>query len=250
MNEIITGLAVTLSASLINFLSTKIYYFITGNSKNFIWQNRYKELSKIKSTNDFEELKKRTRIVVIDDEDSFPVSLFQTEGYAVDKWNIVKDYCKLESGFYDIIILDIKGIAEQISEDDGIGVLVDLKSKNPAQIIISFSQFGYDLNKLKFFQLADENITKPSDFLKIKKIIDNLISNQFKPERYISTLNRLLSESNVSNKNIKRLNNDIVKAINDKQKPNWNKSLDFIGDKSDLLKQSISLANTIFKFFQ
>ena len=250
MDEIITGLVITIGGSLINFISTKVYNYVTGKSKDFIWRDKYQELSKLKAPTDFEELKKRTRIVVIDDEDSFPIQLFQNEGYAVDKWDKVKDYCKLENGFYDIIILDIKGIAEHISEDDGIGVLVDLKSKNPAQIIISFSQFGYDLNKVKFFQLADENITKPSDFLKIKKIIDNLILNQFKPERYISALNRLLEEKNIDKKNIRKLNIELSKAIQNKQKPNWAKSLDFITDKADLLKQSISLANTILKFFQ
>lgn len=250
MDEIRTGLIVAASASLINFISTRVYNYITGNSKNFIWHDKYIDISKLKAKADFEELKKRTRIIVIDDEDSFPISLFQSEGYAVDKWEKVKDYCKLENGFYDIIILDIKGIAEHISEDDGLGVLVDLKAKNPAQIIISFSQFGYDLNKVKFFQLADENITKPSDFLRIKKIIDNLILNQFKPERYINALTKVLVDNNVDKKNVRKLNIEIVKAINDKQKPNWNKSLDFLSNKGDLLRQSISLANTILKFFQ
>lgn len=250
MEEIITGIAITAGATLVNFIATKIYNFYTGKAKNFVWRDKYHRLTSFKGPSDFEELKRRTRIVVIDDEDSFPVSLFQAEGYAIDKWDIVKDYCKLESGFYDIIILDIKGIAEHISEEDGLGVLVDLKEKNPAQIIISFSQFGYDLNKVKFFQLADENITKPSDFLKIKKIIDNLISNQFKPERYINALNKLLLKNSIKQNNITKLNNELSKAIINKEKPNWSKSIDFLGDRTDLLQQSISLANTILKFFQ
>lgn len=250
MEEIITGIAITAGATFINFIATKIYNFYTGKAKNFVWRDKYHKLASFKGPSDFEELKRRTRIVVIDDEDSFPVSLFQAEGYAIDKWDVVKDYCKLESGFYDIIILDIKGIAEHISEEDGLGVLVDLKEKNPAQIIISFSQFGYDLNKVKFFQLADENITKPSDFLKIKKIIDNLISNQFKPERYINALNKLLLKNNIKQNDISKLNNELSKAIINKEKPNWSKSIDFLGDRTDLLQQSISLANTILKFFQ
>ena len=92
---------------------------------------RAPELDKLKSPLDFEELKKRIRIVLIDDEQGFPLKLFQAEGYAIEHWEKVVSvsYGKLESGFYDIIILDIKGVAEEISKDDGLGVLENIKKK-------------------------------------------------------------------------------------------------------------------------
>lgn len=250
MEEILIGIIVILSSAFLNFLATKIYGHFTGTSKNFIWEDKYLDLLKHRSISDFDEIKKRTRIVVIDDENSFPVSIFENEGYSINKWDTVKDYQKLESGFYDIIVLDIKGVAEHISEDDGIGVLVDLKEKNPAQIIISFSQHSYDLNKVKFFQLADDNITKPSDYLKIKRTIDNLIATKFKPDRYILALENLLKSNNLSEKDIKKVNNEISKAITKKESPNLSKTLSSINNKSDLIKQVISLSNTILKFFQ
>lgn len=250
MHEIIFGLLIAAGGSLINFISTKIYNHFTGDSKNFIWQDKSIDLKNFKITNEFEELKKRTRIVVIDDEDSFPITLFQNEGYSIDKWPKVTDYSKLENGFYDIIVLDIKGVAQHISEDDGLGVLVNLKKKNPAQIIISYSQHSYDLNKVQFFQLADENITKPSDFLKIKNILDNLITTQFKPERYVTALNAVLHKNNVSEKEIKKLNHEIAKSIKNKKNPDWIKVLDFVQGKTELVKQLIGLGETILKFFK
>lgn len=250
MSEITIGLLVTVGGSLINFIATKIYNYFTGDSKNFIWRNENIDLKSIKVKDEFDELKKRTRIVVIDDEDSFPVKLFENEGYSIDKWDTVKDYGKLENGFYDIIILDIKGVAEHISEEDGLGVLIDLKKNNPAQIIISYSQHSYDLSKVQFFQLADENIAKPSDFLKIKSILDNLISTQFKPERYISALNQALQKNNVEGKEIKKINTAIAKSIKNKKTPDWSLILSFIEDKTELVKQLISLGNTIIKFFK
>lgn len=250
MNELLIGVAITLIGSLINYLVTKIYGHFTGTRKNFLWKDKYLDLLKHKSISDFEELKKRTRILVIDDENSFPVSIFENEGYAVTKWDNVKDYNKLESGYYDIIVLDIKGVAEHLSEDDGIGVLVDLKEKNPSQIIISFSQHSYDLNKVKFFKLADDNITKPSDYLKIKRTIDNLITTQFKPDRYITALKGLLIDNKLSNKDISKINTELSRAITKKEKPNLDKTLSTINSKTDLVKQVISLSNTILKFFQ
>src|SRR4051812_6112328 len=98
MDGIVLGLIVTVSGSFINFLSTKIYNSFADTPKNFFWKNKFLELESIKSNMDFDELKKRTRIVVIDDEDSFPVNLFLSEGYTIDKWDMVKDYGKLENG--------------------------------------------------------------------------------------------------------------------------------------------------------
>ena len=250
MEEIITGVILISIGSFLNFIATKIYTYFTGKEKDFFWRNKYIDLLKQNIVTDLDEIKKRIRIVVIDDEDSFPVKIFQDEGYSINKWGKVTDYSKLENGFFDIIVLDIKGVAEHLSQDDGIGVLVDLKGKNPAQIIISYSQHSYDLNKVKFFQLADDNISKPSDYLKIKRTIDNLILTKFKPERYLNALDNLLISNNINETDILKIKNEISKAVSKNTKPDLSKTLSSINGKSELVKQTISLTNTILKFFQ
>jgi hypothetical protein len=248
MHEIIFGLIIAAGGSLINFISTKAYNKATGESKGFLWKEKYPALNKFPFNLDFEELKKRTKIIVIDDENSFPVQLFKTEGYSIDKWVKVTDYGKLENGFYDIIILDIKGVALHISEDDGLGVLESIKRKNPAQIIIAYSQHSFDLSKAKFWELADEKIAKPSDFLKIKHIIDNLIYTQFKPQRYIDTLHLILQKNNFAEKEIKKLDKDLVKLIQSKKAANWQLILEFANGKTELVNQLKTIGNTILKF--
>lgn len=250
MNEIIIGVVAGVGASFINFVATKSYNAVTGYSKNFLWKNKYKDLKEYKPPFEFDELKKRTRIVVIDDEDNFPVKLFQNEGYSIDKWDTVSDYGKLESGFYDIIVLDIKGVALHISEDDGLGVLESIKENNPAQIIIAYSQHSFDLSKSRFWELADEKIAKPSDFLKIKGKIDSLIRNKYKPERYIDSLRGVLIKNRIGSKEIRKFDSSLSKLIKTKEKPNWEKLLDFSSQNPDLTKQIIAISKTILKFFQ
>lgn len=250
MTEIVTGLIIGAGGTFLNFVTTKVYNKITGSSKNFIWSDKEINLKSFKVSDDFNELKRRTKIVVVDDENSFPTKLFNDEGYSIDKWDEVKDYSKLENGLFDIIILDIKGVAQHISEDDGLGVLVSLKKNNPAQIIISYSQHSFDLSKIEFFQLADEYIAKPSDFLKIKNIIDNLISSQFKPDRYISTLDQILSKNHIEEKIIIKIKAEIAKAMKTKKSPDWIKSLEAIQNKTELVKQVKSLGETIIKFYK
>jgi DNA-binding NarL/FixJ family response regulator len=252
MNAILTTIISTSGASFLNFLGTKTYNAITGKKRNFFWKNKETSLGSLRSNLSFDDLKKRIRIVVIDDEEGFPIKYFQSEGYAIEKWDKVTDvsYGKLECGFYDIIVLDIKGVAQDISSDDGLGVLESIKRKNPAQIIIAYSQHSYDLSKTKFFHLADESIAKPSDFLTIKEKIDNLINSKYNPGRYISTLHTLLQSNNLTDKEIKKIDSQLYKVIEKKEKPNWSKVFDFTKNNGDLIKQSISLANTVLKFFQ
>ena len=199
----------------------------------------------------FDELKKRVRIVVIDDEDSFPIKLFQSEGYAVDKWDKVTQgtYGKLESGFYDIIVLDIKGVATELSADDGLGVLESLKKRNPAQIIIAFSQHSYDLSVVRFWQLADEHISKPSDFLKIKEIIDNLINTKYNPSRYVNAFKHLLSENRIAQDDQEKIEGEISSSLQNNQQPNWVKILEIIKNNPDLVKQLTTIGQSLYKFF-
>jgi len=252
LEPILTTIIATSGASLLNFLATKTYNKVTKSDRTFFWKEKGIELTKLKPSLDFEELKKRIRIVLIDDEKGFPLKLFQAEGYAIEHWEKVVSvsYGKLESGFYDIIILDIKGVAEEISKEDGLGVLENIKKKNPAQIIIAFSQHSYDLDKTKFFMQADEYIAKPSDFLSIKNSIDNLIVTKFNPSRYIESLHQLLKINGLDKKEIKKLDTNIYKTIKKGNSPNWKEIFEFSKTNSDLLKQVITLGNTILKFFQ
>lgn len=250
MSEIVIGLIVAAGGSLLNFFTTKAYNSITGSSKNFMWGDSANKITKLRTPVEFEELKKRVRIVVIDDEESFPVKLFNAEGYNIEKWDNVKDYGKLEAGVYDIIVLDIKGVAEHISTEDGLGVLESLKKKNPAQIIIAYSQHSYDLSKSKFWELADEKIAKPSDFLKMKSIIDNLINTKFKPERYIQSLHLLLEKNHVNKKIIKKIDSDIYKVIIKKEQPIWQNIFSFASNRPELANQLTAISTTILKFFR
>ena len=251
MSPIIIGLIVSVGGSILNFIGTKIYNKMSGASKNFFWRNSEEPLKKIMSLVDLDDLKKRVRIVVIDDEEGFPIKLFKSEGYAIDKWDKVTDvsYGKLEQGFYDIIVLDIQGVAKDLSIDDGLGVLESIKKRNPAQIIIAYSQHSYDLNKNKFWEMADETIAKPSDFLKIKGTIDDLISREFKIERYIGTLHNVLKSGGLNNYQIREVDTEILKIVNNKKQPNWSNAFSFLRDNRELINQVISISGTILKFF-
>jgi hypothetical protein len=249
MSEIIVGLLVTVGGSLINFVSTQIYNRVTGASRNFLWRESVPPINELKVSYTADTVKKLARIIVVDDEDHFPVDLFRNEGYSIEKWNRVQDYGKLASGVYDIIVLDIKGIAEHISAEDGLGVLEDLKNSNPAQIVIAYSQHSFDLSKSRFYMLADERIAKPSDFLRMKRIIDSLIASKFQPKRYYDQLQVLLKNNGVNSRDLRITLRELSKAAKGKRPMDWSRLNQYTNFKPEVQRQCDSLTGAILRFY-
>jgi hypothetical protein len=73
----------------------------------------------------FEEIKKRARLLVIDDDVFAYCELFKRDGYAIDQWSDVEDLNKLENGIFDLILLDIQGVGKTISpSEQGLGGVI------------------------------------------------------------------------------------------------------------------------------
>lgn len=163
------------------------------------------------------EVRKRAKIVVVDDEeDSFPTRLLRDDGYTIEWWPALDAHKldRLERGDFDIIVLDIQGIADSTLSDtgDGLGVLRWIKSVNPYQLIVAFSGKAYDLDKVPFWRAADEAMGKPISTIKAKEVIDRLIQEHVNVERYWQNVEGLLVEARVPTKRIARLEAVVVGA--------------------------------------
>ena len=168
----------------------------------------------------FDEIRKRTRILVIDDdENSFPHEILKREGYAVDYWERVRDLGRLERGDYDIIFLDIQGVAIEYSRDDGLGILEHLKQVNPGQIVVAFSAHTYDLSKNRFWKLADDSLGKPVDAAAAKRVIDDLIERKRTPAYYWKLIEPVLAQQGLSPKEIASVEDRIATALEARQAP-------------------------------
>lgn len=191
---------------------------------------RQKQKDSIKSyriPHNIEEIRKRIKLVVVDDEeDSFPTQLLSSNGYTIEWWNEIDDrrLQRLERNEFDIIILDINGIADKsISKDDGIGVLERIKQVNPAQIVVAFSGQEYDIEKSHFFQMADDRLRKPVDFIKAKNLIDRIIDQKITLSYFWESLNNYLQREGISNRQIRKLEKELTKAIKTQSKIDYNK---------------------------
>ena len=126
-----------------------------------------------------EEIRKRARLLIVDDGDFFYLALFRKDGYNIEKWNDVTDLPKLESGYYDIVLLDIQGIGKKQSKDQGMGILRHLKKACPAQIVVAYSNADFSLKYKEFFDLADKVLAKQADYVDFKRAVDELLGSRF-----------------------------------------------------------------------
>jgi len=154
------------------------------------WKSKWPDLS-------IDEIRKRARVVVIDDAEFYYHSLFQKDGYTIDKWDDVTDLQKLEAGFYDIILLDIHGVGKTQSSDEGLGIIKHLKRVRPAQIIVAYSNADWPLKYKEFFDLADATLDKRGDYVDFKRKVDELLSARFSLGFYVDRIAEMLGDKAV-----------------------------------------------------
>jgi CheY-like chemotaxis protein len=190
----------------------------------------------------FEDQKKRSRILVIDDEKFEYIPLFQKDGYAIDKWKdlVIEKLTELESGLYDIILLDIQGVGKTFSPDQGLGALKHIKNVNPTQIVIAYSNSDYNLKYQEFFNLANRVIQKSSDYYIFKEAVDKSIRERFSYEYFYALINKEIKEE----KNEKKLEKYIYKSLQKENPMILSKYL--IG--TNVSKDIISVVLQIFSF--
>ena len=163
----------------------------------------------------FSELKKRVKIVVIDDDnESFPVEALNESGYTIQWWGSVDSagLNRLETGSFDIIVLDIQGIVAPGLSDtqDGLGVLRRIKDVNPQQMVVAFSGQAYKVDAMPFYRLADDVLGKPVTMIKCKEVLDHLIRERVGIVEYWTSIRTLLQRDGVSEDKIRRLESRIV----------------------------------------
>lgn len=182
--------------------------------RNRLHTRRLNELSIVIPPN---EIRKRVKIVVVDDErDSFPTTGLQADGYTVEWWDSLdaSRLSRLEAGDFDIIILDIQGIVAQGLSDtgDALGVLRRIKKVDPYQVVVAFSGKAYDLSSVPFWKLTDDALRKPVTIIQCKELLDRLIQQRVSVNGYWQNIRDILERSGATEKQIRTLESSVVTA--------------------------------------
>lgn len=242
--EIVGGLIV----ALIGFVAYRVYQSRSSSVDSFLTFGVKKNLSEYLKQPSFEDLIQGLRILIIDDEDIASVKTFRENGYNVEKWDKVKSMSDLSSGKYDIIVLDINGVATHLSDEDGFGVLKELKRYDSNQVVIAFSAKSYDLSKQEFFKLADDTIYKPSSFLKMKEKIDNLIQSELTLNIQIEKIRNTLLGLGYTISTWEAVEVELCKSLHNKVTIDYSELLSFMNNQDEKNKVERMIKRVLKRF--
>ncbi len=157
-----------------------------------------------------DEIRQRARILVVDDQ-AFPYeTLFERDGYTIKKWDDIDNLRDLEEGNFDLILLDLQGVGRSESSEEGLGVLKHIRTAQPAQIIIAYSNADWPLKHQPFFQMADATLQKTADYVDFKRTVDELLQQRFALGFYLKRVSNELRDHLAEVPKLDRLASDAL----------------------------------------
>jgi CheY-like chemotaxis protein len=153
-----------------------------------MWQR-----SPIAAEPDIEALRKKAKILVIDDH-AFPSQrLFERDGYHFERWAQIRNLSQLTDGHYDVILLDVQGVGlNESPELQGLGILSHIKQSNPSQIVIVYTAQPQKISMRTIIEMADDVLDKDASYVEYKEAVDKLLRIRSTPGYFIAVINREL----------------------------------------------------------
>lgn len=126
------------------------------------WGKKFR-LESIKTVMPREELVRRSRILVIDDERPELIDDLSKAHFAVDYLADIRPETlseKLESRLYDLVLLDFGQVGERIGKEQGLSIMRHIKRVNPAVVVLAYTSKSLGTEHADFYRLADGVLPK------------------------------------------------------------------------------------------
>lgn len=136
---------------------------------------------------EFEKLKLKARIALVDDDEVPHVKRLQREGYNIVDLSDITEIDDFIRRKYHVVVLDIQGIGKHLTEtSEGWGILKYLKNECPHLVVIMFTGADWSVTKYKeYVDMADDFIGKDLEFLDFKSKLDSGIRKAFSPKFHL-----------------------------------------------------------------
>ncbi len=173
------------------------------------------ELTDFKSYDNYQDIKEKCKIVVIDDEDFPKYEQLKRRNYNIVKREDVFEINDIRQ--YDIVITDIRGVGSRLSDKlEGGAIVKEVKKNYPDKYVIIYSASQFDSCMNDVFHLADDILKKDDDIERWVDCIDNIINNIVDAKKCWIKYRNKLNELKVSSKDIAYIEHLYVSSLLDK----------------------------------
>lgn len=167
-------------------------------------------LKKIKEKN-ITELRKKVKVLMIDDEEYDIVELLKNRGYNVYYKEDISYALEVEP--FDIVILDIKGVAKKFgSTYEGFGFAKEIKMIYPHKLVLCYSGTS-DININEQLGSIDGFIKKDTDIDVWSQKLDSYIKKYCSIDYHWKIIESQLKDQNTNEKTIDSLRGAYVKSF-------------------------------------
>ena len=166
-------------------------------------RKRYASAIELLEKSNIASLRKRTKILVVDDEDEEIYEVLKERQYDAYYKNDIT--YSIEAEPFDIILMDIRGVARRRKSNmEGVAIACEIKSKYPLKRVCCYSgSVHQEISE----QLADRKIDAfwVKDIDKMCEKIDNLIMEYADVEKQWEVLREEMVKNKISEEDIRRI---------------------------------------------
>jgi DNA-binding response OmpR family regulator len=123
---------------------------------------RKRKLNELKQNMTRDELVRRSRILVIDDERPAIIDDLKSARFSVDHVPDVSSHNLelVDHPLYDLILLDFGQVGKTFGDDQGLSLLRHIKRVNPAIVVLTYTSKALETRHADFYRLADGTLAK------------------------------------------------------------------------------------------
>lgn len=149
------------------------------------WFAASKRIDSIRATMPREELVRRSRILIIDDERPELIDDLHRSHFAVDYEADIRPENlseKLDNRLYDLILLDFGQVGEGLGKEQGLSILRHIKRVNPAIVVLAYTSKALGTEHADFYRLADGVLAKDAGVAESMRRIEEALQKSHSVE--------------------------------------------------------------------
>lgn len=133
------------------------------------------ELSDFEPALTRDEIIRRGRILIVDDQQPLLLSELKQQGFSVDYDSSGDDTSNIEKQIYDVVLLDFGGVGLRFGKDQGLSLLKHIRRVAPSTYVLAYTSLALHAKQGDFFRNTHDILEKDAGIADSLKIVEDAL---------------------------------------------------------------------------